>query len=139
MNTVQTAAETEPGAIPPYMVMDAPRELRELREWVEHSSKPTADIDAFYTQLFESVSLAGCSAIDDLREFANDVGYGDALYGQHELLRHEQHRLAMLVMEAGYAITRELNRRCLYDSEGMFPYHFRACDGDGLLIFANYG
>jgi hypothetical protein len=130
--------ESKPGTVPRHVVMETPRELQELREWVEHPTKPTVDIEAFYTQLFDSVSLACRGSVDELHELANDVGYGDALYGQHELLRHEQHRLAMLVVEAGYAIKRQLNTLCLYDADGIFPYYFRACYPNGLLLFENY-
>jgi hypothetical protein len=130
-----TAIQTGTATVEPYMVMETPRELRELRQWVEDPSRPTVDIEAFYTALFDSVSLAGSASIDDLHEFANDTGYGDALYGQHELLRYEQHQLAMLVIQAGLAITKQLNTLCLYDAEGLFPYYFRACYPNGLLLF----
>jgi hypothetical protein len=126
------------GNVLPCMVMDAPPELRRLRAWIEDVSRPTVDIDAFYGQIFHCLTLAGQDALTDLHQFANDVGYGDALFGQHALLRHEQHAVAMLVVAAGEALYAELNTRCLYQDDGVFPYYFITCHGNGLLIFENF-
>jgi hypothetical protein len=128
---------------PSRVILDCEAEFWNLRAEISKLTSMTVDWDAFFEILFDRLQQLGkhspISQYDgqELREMAEEMAYGDLLFGNNVL--SETHggraRLYTLILATALRIKEEMLLSGAY-YRGRFPYLYTTMLSDGCLLFS---